>query len=157
MPPVGTFRRDDRLLRSTTAPPLRVCSSGRTPGGPAVVEVSGMPPLVLIAEDEPLLRDVLAEFLLMEGYRVRCAEDGQEALEFFASEVPDVVVSNITMPQVDGITLVHRLREGGHDVPVVLISSNDVALELPGVFLIGKPFDLDLIAGAVRQGLVRPT
>ena len=67
-----------------------------------------MPPLILIADDEPDIRDALAEFLAMEGYRVCCAEDGQEALELFAHETLDVVVSDITMPRIDGITPVHR-------------------------------------------------
>jgi len=84
---------------------------------------------------------------------VRCAEDGQEALELFAQEMPDVVVSNITMPRMDGITLIHRLREGGHEVPVVLVSADDVTVNLPGVVLIAKPFDLDRIAIAVRQSI----
>ena len=116
-----------------------------------------MPPLVLIAEDEVPLRDLLAELLVMEGYRVRCAVDGQEALELFAREVPDVVVSNITMPRMDGITLIHRLRDDGHDVPVVLVSANDVTVNLPGVVLIAKPFDLDDIATAVERGIARPS
>ncbi len=112
-----------------------------------------MPPLVLIAEDEPQIRDVLAELLLMEGYRVRCAEDGQAALDLFAQETPAVVVSNITMPRLDGISLVHRIREGGHDVPVILVSSNDTTVDLPGVLLIAKPFDIDDIVGAVRKSV----
>jgi len=109
--------------------------------------------LILIAEDVIELRTVLGDLLIDEGYRVHVASDGQEALDLFAQEIPAVIVSNISMPHIDGITLVHRIREGGYDVPVILISAEVAPVNLPGVVLIAKPFDLDAIMDAVEQSL----
>ena len=106
---------------------------------------------VLVAGDDPLRRDVLAEFLAMAGYRVRCARDAQDADALVAREVPAVVVADATMARTSGLALVQRLRAGGHGVPVVLVASSDVAVDLPGVVLVVAPFDLDRIAAAVGQ------
>ena len=109
--------------------------------------------LVLVVDDEPALRDILAEWLFEEGYQVHCAADGQEALDQIGAETPDVIVSDIRMPRVHGLQLVERLREAGHATPVVLISSWTPPSGLPGVRFVAKPFDLAHITAAVEQSL----
>ena len=68
-----------------------------------------MPYLILVVDDEPDIRDVLGEVFVEEGYRVHRAADGQEALTLAAQEPPDVVVSDIRMPRMDGLDL-DRIR-----------------------------------------------
>lgn len=112
-----------------------------------------MPPLILVVDDEPWIRDILAELLFDEGYRVHCVEDGRQALDHVAFEVPDLIVSDIRMPKIGGLALIDRLRSAGVLVPIVLISTWTPPPNLPGVRFVAKPFDLDDIAQAVRAGL----
>lgn len=109
--------------------------------------------LVLVVDDEPLIRDALAEWLFEEGYRVRCAADGQEALDLVGAEPPDVIVSDIRMPRVHGLQLVERLRAFGHATPVILISTWRPPSLTPGVRFVAKPFDLADITEAVEHAL----
>ncbi len=111
-----------------------------------------MPPLILIVDDESTIRDVLGALLTDEGYRVRCAADGEEALDFMVLVDPDVVVCDIRMPRMHGLTLVERVRARGVQVPIILISTWTPP-PLPGVRFIRKPFDLDDITKAVAESL----
>ena len=113
--------------------------------------------LVLVVEDEPAIRDALVELLFDEGYRVSCAADGQAALDLVSREAPDVIVSDVTMPRVDGVELVHRLRMRGQHVPVVLISARYAAVDLPGVRFLTKPFDVDSVMAAIEHSLAAAT
>lgn len=112
-----------------------------------------MSPLVLVADDEPDIREILAQALADDGYRVVCAVDGKHALEQVAAMHPDLIVSDIKMPRLHGLTLVERLRADGHAVPVILISTRTPPRALPGVRFIQKPFDLDDVTAAVAESL----
>ena len=107
------------------------------------------PPLILVVDDEPTLREALVELLSDEGFRVRAAPDGQQALDQVAAEPTDLIISDITMPNMDGPTMISRLRERGDAMPVILISAAYVALDLPGVVYIRKPFDIDHVVATV--------
>jgi len=109
--------------------------------------------LVLVVDDEPMIREILAEWLVEEGYRVQCAADGQEALDLVGAEIPDVIVTDIRMPRVHGIQLIERLRTAGHVIPVVVISTWTPPSSLLGIRCVPKPFDLDHIIAAVEQSL----
>lgn len=108
-----------------------------------------MPPLILIVDDESLIRDVLAATLSDDGFRVHTAPDGQQALDQAAAEPPDLIISDVSMPNMDGATMLTRLRERGDGMPVILISARYVAVDLPGVRFIPKPFDLDHLSATV--------
>ena len=112
-----------------------------------------MPSLVLVVDDEPDIRLVLSHVLADEGYHVHAAADGQEALDIIERESPDVIITDVRMPRVDGIELVRRLRAGGRDLPIVIVSAHYAAVDLPGVRFVPKPFDLDHIVEAVELSL----
>lgn len=112
-----------------------------------------MRPLILIVDDEPDIRTVLAHSLLDEGYRVVSAADGEEALGHIAVEVPDVIVSDIRMPKVGGLALIQRLRSAGLLTPIILISTWTPPVGMPGVRFVPKPFDLDRITEAIELSL----
>ena len=82
---------------------------------------------VLVAEDEEMMRRVLVTMLKNNGYRPLEAEDGQVALDTALREHPDVVVLDILMPKIDGLTVLQRLRQDpwGKTVPVILLSNVD--------------------------------
>ena len=63
---------------------------------------------LLVVDDEPAVRRVLSMRLQLSGYRVVCAEDGEQALELFASEQPDLVVLDVMMPKLDGFAVCRR-------------------------------------------------
>lgn len=80
---------------------------------------------VLLVDDSPAILSLLRGFLAAQGHRVRTAEDGAEALQAFAEELPDIVLMDVVMPNVDGIEATRRMREraGGRWVPVILMSA----------------------------------
>jgi PAS domain S-box-containing protein len=90
---------------------------------------------VLIVDDDRKILDLLVELLELEGYEIAGAADGAEAVELVQSFAPDVVVSDVVMPVMDGLELCRRLKENPRTsyVPVLLISgirkSNDAGIE----------------------------
>ncbi|MDP6545403.1 MAG: sigma-54 dependent transcriptional regulator [Phycisphaerae bacterium] len=78
---------------------------------------------VLIAEDEVVLRESLAELLTTEGYRVLEACNGKEAWELASSEPVDVVLSDVRMPEMDGMALLDALQEMAPELPVVMLTA----------------------------------
>ena len=111
---------------------------------------------ILIVDDEPALREVLAEALADEGYRVRTASDGQQALDILGADdltVPNVIISDVVMPRMTGVRLVERLRAGGDATPVVLMSATYSGADLPGVRFLSKPFNLVDLSVAIQHAL----
>jgi len=78
--------------------------------------------LVLVVDDEPMLRHLLSRLLRMEGYEVMEAEDGQAALEIIRNVEPDLVLLDVMLPTRDGIDVLGDLRRTS-DVPVILVSA----------------------------------
>jgi two-component system, OmpR family, KDP operon response regulator KdpE len=117
-------------------------------------------PLVLVADDEPQITKLVAMTLSEEGFRVVTAKNGEEALDRVASLRPDVVLLDIVMPGLDGIEVMHQLREW-HPVPVILLTARsskaDVAtgLDLGADDYIAKPLHPRELAARVRAVLRR--
>ena len=83
---------------------------------------------ILVVDDEPDIRDLVREILEDEGYRVSVAENGETARAAFARGAPDLVLLDIWMPDVDGITLLREWSSGdGLDCPVVVMSGHGMA------------------------------
>ena len=100
---------------------------------------------VLIVDDEPIVREVLSRYLTRSGYEVETAEDGQEALDSLGSNPPDLVVLDIMLPRLDGLSVFARLRERA-DTPVILLTARAeepdrvVGLEIGADDYVTKPF-----------------
>lgn len=77
---------------------------------------------ILIADDEPLTRQSLYEILKFEGYRVTTAKDGLEALGLIEKLLPEIVISDMKMPGMEGLQLVKELKARGLEIPVILIT-----------------------------------
>jgi DNA-binding response OmpR family regulator len=80
-------------------------------------------PRILIAEDERAMRIALADRLAAEGYRVITASDGMEAFGKATEQPPDIALVDVMMPQLDGFALCSRLRELGHQYPVLMLTA----------------------------------
>ncbi|CAG1018311.1 partial type IV pili sensor histidine kinase and response regulator,chpA; chemosensory pili system protein ChpA (sensor histidine kinase/response regulator), partial [Burkholderiaceae bacterium] len=112
-------------------------------------------PLVLVVDDSLTVRRVTQRLLVREGYRVSLAKDGLDALERLAEEKPQMVLSDIEMPRMDGFDLVRNIRGDARlrDLPVIMITSRiaqkhrDYAAELGVDHYLGKPYsEEDLLA-----------
>ncbi len=82
---------------------------------------------VLIVDDDDMLRRSLARAMRLAGFRAEVAAGGREALACLAATMPDVMVLDISMPDVSGIEVCRRLRLGGDETPVVMLSARDEA------------------------------
>lgn len=78
---------------------------------------------ILIAEDERVLRESLAELLAEEGYEVLQAANGREVQQLILSEPVDLVLTDIRMPEMDGMTLLGYLKQAMAETPVILITA----------------------------------
>jgi two-component system sensor histidine kinase/response regulator len=109
---------------------------------------------IVVADDEPYIASLLADFLEGEGYRVRVAYDGEQALAAALEERPDLLVSDVMMPRRSGLQLVQAVRAEPHlrEVPIVLTSAGRVPdICWPGVEFIPKPFQLEDILEVTAQ------
>jgi two-component system response regulator AtoC len=114
---------------------------------------------VLIVDDEPNLRKILSAQLTRDGYDVLTAEDGDQGLHLLREHHIDLVITDLKMPKVDGMTLLKRALEEDPELPVVLITAHgtiDTAVEAlkSGAFdFVTKPFDKDEVRQIVAKAL----
>jgi two-component system NtrC family response regulator len=119
---------------------------------------------ILVIDDEGLITKSLQKLLEKEGFRVIVAASGQEALEISKSSNLDLIVTDIRMPQIDGIETIQRIREvlkelGKEQVPEILITgyadedSYKRALNLKVAGYIYKPFDTKDFLDTIRKSL----
>ena len=96
-------------------------------------------PRVLIVDDEKFIRDILADFLGMEGYVVRTAEDGQAALSELGHAHYDLVISDLKMPRMGGIELLAWMnaRPAFRSIPVIVLTSSSDQSEVNAAFAEG--------------------
>lgn len=118
---------------------------------------------ILLAEDDDILREMITSILQLEKYEVICASDGQEALNLFQATAPDMVVSDIGMPFMDGYALLDAVRKlpEGAMVPFLFLSAYSEhknfrqARELGADDYLVKPFEMRELLDAVQIRLER--
>lgn len=117
-------------------------------------------PRILIVDDEPQLIRVLRTGLKSRGYDIRAAADGLAGLELFTDWRPDLVITDLAMPNVDGLEFCRRLREVSQ-VPIIVLSAKGEektkveALDLGADDFVTKPFGIDELLARVRASLRR--
>jgi DNA-binding response OmpR family regulator len=118
------------------------------------------PPTILLVDDEDAIQKLLTYPLERDGFRVVSARDGEEALERFGAENPDLVVLDIMLPHLDGLEVCKRLRARS-TVPIIMLTARDdeldkvVGLELGADDYITKPFSIHEFRSRVRALLRR--
>lgn len=118
-------------------------------------------PRILVVEDEPNIVELVQLYLTNEGYEVLAAHDGREAIRLVRSEKPDLVVLDLMLPEVDGFEVCRRLRQGGNDLPIIMLTARDddvdkiVGLELGADDYVTKPFNPRELVARVRAVLRR--
>ena len=154
--PVALATLYGEAARAATLAALQAPQAGAPMAPTAMAEPRiAAAPLVLVVDDSLTVRRVTQRLLVREGYRVVLAKDGIEALERLAEERPQVVLSDIEMPRMDGFDLVRNIRGDVRlrDLPVIMITSRiaqkhrDYAAELGVDHYLGKPYsEEDLLA-----------
>lgn len=113
---------------------------------------------ILIVEDSTDAREMLAMLFHMEGYSVATAEDGREGLMRASAETPDLILTDINMPNIDGAEMIRRLRAepGSSRVPIVVMTAfgddvADRAVESGADRALTKPVDYDLLLETIKD------
>jgi two-component system response regulator MprA len=121
---------------------------------------------LLVVDDDRGLRDVLRRALTLAGYEVVLSETGAEALAGVASSVPDAVVLDVGLPDIDGLEVCRALRRDRNRVPVLMLTARDAisdridGLDAGADDYLVKPFDIDELKARIRAlhaGLERET
>jgi len=116
---------------------------------------------ILLVDDESAITDNLAPFLQRTGFSVEVAVDGQDALDKASRSAPDLIVSDVLMPRLDGREMLRRLRQAGDWTPVILLtqvgesSERAMALEEGADDYLNKPFDPHELVARIRAVLRR--
>jgi len=119
-----------------------------------------MKPTVLVVDDEAIVREVVVRYLEREGYRTLEADDGEEARRMIERDPPGLVVLDLMLPGMDGISLCRWIRERS-DLPVIMLTARGeeadriVGLELGADDYVTKPFSPRELAARVRTVLRR--
>lgn len=116
---------------------------------------------ILVVDDEPTARNGLAKLLQQEGYDVDLAADGQEALNSVGENAPALIISDLKMPNMDGMELLKQLRERGIETPTVVatafgdVSTAVAAMRAGAEDYLTKPIDFDALLLVVERTLQR--
>ncbi|MGW2018690.1 response regulator transcription factor [Streptomyces sp. NPDC001927] len=116
---------------------------------------------ILIVDDEPAVREALRRSLAFEGYGTQEAVDGVDALARMESYAPDLVVLDVQMPRMDGLTAARRIRASGSTVPILMLTARDTVgdrvtgLDAGADDYLVKPFELDELFARIRALLRR--
>ena len=116
---------------------------------------------ILVIDDEPTLRESLQIALTASGYELKTARTGEEGLELFARESPDLVLLDHWLPGINGDQVLQRIKDANPEIPVIIMTAQgsvDLAVQSMkmGAFdFLVKPFELDQIEALVQKGLER--
>jgi len=116
---------------------------------------------LLVVEDEPNIRELLATSLRFAGFEVHVAADGATALKQAAEHEPDLVVLDVMLPDMDGFTVTRKLRGSGRLLPIVFVTARDSlddkikGLTVGGDDYVTKPFSLEEVIARIRAVLRR--
>jgi CheY-like chemotaxis protein len=117
---------------------------------------------ILIVDDDPRIRNLLAESLESVGYKCVTAGDGLDAMSVVQSQHVDCVIADIKMPELDGLTLLHRIKAENPGLPVVMITGfafqqhRERALNAGAAGFLTKPFRLEKIEEVLQRVMTRP-
>ena len=115
---------------------------------------------VLVVEDDDSVRQALRRALMLGGYEVLLAEGGEEGLMRAASDVPDVIVLDVGLPDIDGLAVCRALRQGGNRTPILMLTAREAVpdriegLDAGADDYVTKPYDVGELQARLRA-LVR--
>jgi signal transduction histidine kinase/CheY-like chemotaxis protein len=127
----------------------------------STMDVEADIPLILLAEDNPVGRQALVDFLQEQGYRVAVAQDGATALHIARHQPPDLILMDIQMPGVDGLEATRRVRADAslHDIPIIALTAlampgdRERCLEVGANAYVSKPIGLNRLLTTIESQL----
>ena len=119
---------------------------------------------ILIVEDDPDIQILLRVLLTRQNYEVSSADSGVTALDALAQALPDLILLDMAMPDMDGLTFLQRRAEiaAYRDIPVIVVSARDsnadvmAALDMGADHYVTKPFDNPKLLASIGRLLVPP-
>ncbi len=116
---------------------------------------------ILVVDDDPVVRELVSEYLQGRGFKVATLEHGMALQRKLQEERPALIVLDIMMPELDGISALRALRVAGDDIPVILLTARAdpidrvIGLELGADDYLGKPFEPSELVARIRTVLRR--
>jgi two-component system chemotaxis response regulator CheY len=116
-------------------------------------------PTILVIDDAKTMRDTLKDLLVPAGFDVIEADNGEQGLETLAQHKVDLVISDLNMPGMDGLTMCSHIKEQGYDIPIFILTTQTSpelkarAKEYGVVAWIVKPHKDDILLGGIRKVL----
>ncbi|HLN60138.1 MAG TPA: response regulator transcription factor [Symbiobacteriaceae bacterium] len=116
---------------------------------------------ILVVDDDAKITAFLRRALVLEGYEVTVANGGQEALRHIAEQVPDLMILDLMMPEIDGMEVCRRVRAAGDELPILILTARDAVsdrvkgLDMGADDYLVKPFALEELLARVRALLRR--
>jgi CheY-like chemotaxis protein len=112
-------------------------------------------PVLLIVEDDAVLRELCRAEMRVARFDVHVAEDGLQALRFLDQQRPDIIVLDLGLPHVSGVDIYNELRANGatKDIPIVICTGADPVPELPNTIVVRKPCAPEALAAAALEAL----
>src|ERR1700690_663551 len=111
---------------------------------------------ILVVEDEPRMAGLLQRTLEEEGHQVVVASDGQQGFEIARDSLFDVIVLDVMLPGLDGVSVARKLRQGRNHTPVLLLTARDAPADIVKGLDSGaddyltKPFSIDILLARLR-------
>jgi DNA-binding NtrC family response regulator len=116
---------------------------------------------ILVIDDEDIVRTSCSRALVPEGYEVKLAKNGIEGLKMIGEEKCDIVLTDLKMPDMDGIEVLQKIKEGWPDIEVIIITGYQTvdtavkSIKLGAFDYIEKPFTPDALLVAVAKAMDR--
>lgn len=115
---------------------------------------------ILIADDEPLMRSVSVEILRLSGYETLSAENGQQALDILRIQPVDLILTDVMMPEMNGIELLRHIREEiSETIPVIIVSGSlpnaAKTMENAHTTAMEKPYDFHILLETIERMIMR--
>jgi DNA-binding response OmpR family regulator len=111
---------------------------------------------ILFVDDDPNIQKMVELFLRGEGFKITFAKNGRSALKFFERDTFDLVMTDIQMPEMDGLSLTREVRKTNTQIPIIVVSAfgqEKIAVEnLPqNTTILNKPFERDILIEIINS------
>lgn len=115
---------------------------------------------ILVVDDDELMREFLAELLTINKFKVQQATNGKEGLKLFRDQKPDLVITDIVMPEMEGISFIGELRTIDENIPILAMTGNihgrmeeylDISSKLGANEILRKPFKADELISTINK------
>jgi excisionase family DNA binding protein len=156
------FRKSDIdawLDSQHSRPPASLARDSQADPAPPAHHVTNARPRILVVDDEPSIRDLLAKTLALAEYDVDVAADGRAALDRMRHDVYDLLIADLKMPGIDGLSVIREAKRYKANLPVIIItgySTESAAIEAVNLGVSGyltKPFRVPQVLSAAAKAL----